>query len=450
MKKFLTIHHSLFYVIALLLIIIPLYTYKLGTIPINVTGDETTYLGVAYRVMFEITPLNPFQLMEDHTKAALDFYWMALITRIVGLDHAVFGMRLAIVIPAIGTLLTFFVLLKQRTNSFIAFATTLLLGTNILFLNFARSGWLNIVAVFFGTLMIYFLKKGFRRQRVRFFIYAALCASFSCYWYLSGYIYPISAIIFFLISILFSKKRKQYGKYFLVFLGISAIIIIPVFIMAYLYRDVSIVRPSVVFIFNNTSDNIAVTLIKQIKDVGLGLIFLDKHTIGKGFENPRYFPVNMSIVDPIARLFFLGGLIYFVYKFVRKPFLNIWMIIFVVTFLTVGILTIDAPNLARTILVVPCIYFLVGVSCFTIFQKIKTTISQYALSASLCIVGSTIIFINITTYFMWAQSETVAADRQPAIEYSEFNEWQTYQISLIKSGKLPIINQQWYNIRDNK
>lgn len=447
MKEIIIKYQTLIYVLIIILIILPVYTFKLGTIPTNITGDETTYLNVVYRILFEKNPINPFQLMEDHTKAALSFYWMGFVIRLVGFDHTVFGMRFAIVIPALGALITFFFLLKQKTNNVISCAITLLLGTNVLFLNFARSGWLNLVAVLFGMLMIFFLNKGFRKQQLRFFIFAGLCASFSCYWYLSGYIYPISAIIFFLISITFSKKRKQYCKYALSFLGISAIIIVPIFIMAYLHRDVSVVRPSVVFIFNNTADSIPTTLWKQSVDVGRGLILLDNQPIGKGYENPRYFPVKTSIVDPIIRLLFLISLVYYLYKFIQKPFINIWMIIFSVTFLTVGILTTDAPNLARTILIVPCIYFLVGVFCFTMFHKIKQKSNIPLLYSSAYLLMLLIIYANVTTYFTWAQSQTLAADRQPAIEYSEFLEWQQFQIDRVKSGYLPIINQQWYNIR---
>ncbi len=450
MKKFLIKYQSFIFVFIIILILFPIYTYKLGTIPTNVTGDETTYLNVVYRILFEKNPINPFELMEDHTKAALSFYWMGLIIRLVGFNHTVFGMRLAIVIPAVGTLVTFFFLLRQKTNNILASSITLLLGTNVLFLNFARSGWLNIIAILFGLLMIVFLNKGFKKQQLRFFIFAGLCSSFSCYWYLSGYIYPISAIIFFLILFAFSKERKRYLKYALTFLFTATMIILPIFTMAFLHRDVSVVRPSVVFIFNSTTDNIPITLWKQSIDVAIGLILLDNQPIGKGFENPRYFPIKTSIVDPIVRFLFLSGLIYYLYKFIRKPFFNIWMIVFSVTFLTVGILTIDAPNLARTILVLPCIYFLVGVFCFAVFNEIKHKIHTSVLYSSAYFLVILLIYINVTTYFKWAQSQTLADDRQPAIEYSEFYNWQQFQIDRIKSGYLPIINQQWYNIRNNE
>lgn len=448
MSRIFSKHTSLICICILLIVLVPLYMYKLGTIPTNISGDETTYLGVVYRILFGNRFVNPFYLVEDYTKTALAFYWMALIIKIVGIHHAVFGMRVAMTIPAIGLLIVFFILLKQKTTYVISFFMTLLLGTNILFLNFARSGWLNLSAVFFGTLSIFFLQKGLSTYKIRFYIFAGLSSSFACYWYLSGYIYPISMLLFLVILILSTRvKKKRLLKNLFIFSVTVFIILFPIMVMGYFQRNVSMARPSAVFIFHHTKQSIPQVLWQQTIDVGKGVIFFNSDVIGKGFENPRYFPIQTSLVDPIIRLLFLTGLLYYFYIFIRKPFVNIWMIIFLVTFLTVGILTVDAPNLARMIPILPCIYLLTGNYSFVLFKAMNKKMPTYLLLCSIAWLSLVIAFTNTRIYFSWAQSHTNSVDRHPAIEYSEFEDWQSFQIDRVKSGYLPIINQQWYNIR---
>jgi len=94
--------------IIILLFFIVLFSYKLNVIPTNTTGYETIYLNSTYQALFSPNIINPFLLMEDHTKIALNFYWMGLWIKIFGLDNAVFAMRFPIALAGIGTLLVFF------------------------------------------------------------------------------------------------------------------------------------------------------------------------------------------------------------------------------------------------------------------------------------------------------------------------------------------------------
>lgn len=431
----------------LVFVFILLFSYKLNTIPPNVSGDETSYLNATYQILFSPHLINPFLLMEDHTKTALNFYWMGTWIKLFGLNNTIFAMRFSIVIFSIGTLIVFFELMNKRTNITISLLITLLLGTNVWFMNFARSGWLNLVSVFWGITMIYFLEKAIEKQSVKIFFLSGVFGGLSCYSYLSGYIFPISALIFLTFRIFKSKKRRKSIKqvifYFIGFIPI----ILPIAIMAILIKNDFFLRPQVVFVFNNHSPFIPL-LITQITEVVKGLLFLDGNSIGKGIENLRYFPANASIADSFIRILFLSGVIYMTYNFFKKPYLNIWLIIYVITLGTVGVLTDNPPNLARTILILPCIYFLSGVMLFNIINFLKKIIGYRVAFLIVIPIVLLISYTNVSSYFKWSGSEEVAYYRQPAIDYYEFSVWQEYQINLIRNGKRPIVNQEWYQIRN--
>ncbi len=425
-----------------------LFSYKLNSIPTNISGDETIYLNSTYQTMFSPQTISPFLLMEDHTKTALNFYWMGLWIKIFGLNNAIFGMRFSIALAGVGALLAFFELLKKKTNPSISFLMTILLGTSIWFTNFARSGWLNLVAVFFGLVMIYFFEKAIEEQKIKMFFLSGILGALCCYSYLSGYIFPISAFVFLILYIIFNKNKRKALKQTLWYAFGFIPIVLPVAIMAALMRQDYLLRPEVVFVFQNTKDFVPLFL-RQLTDVLDGLLLLNGTSIGKGIENLRYYPGGLPAVDPFVKILFLSGIIYFLYKFFRKPGISIWPIIYIITIGTVGILTVDSPNLARAIPVLPYIYLLSGILLYKILIFLKKRGYYKITFLTLAIL---IIFVscnNIINYFTWAKADETAYYRQPAISYKEFPIWQDYQISLIKSGQRPIVNQEWYQIRDS-
>jgi hypothetical protein len=110
-------------------------------------------------------------------------------------------------------------------------------------------------------------------------------------------------------------------------------------------------------------------------------------------------------------------------------------------------ITIDAPNLSRSIPVLPFIYLLAGIALNELIKITKRKLSLVTVTAILIIIVSLISAYNIRHYFSWIQSSQVAQARQPAIEYEEFSAWQNYQIQRIKNNETPITNYDWYQIR---
>ena len=426
---------NLIFIILIVAFFSILYLYKLNSIPTNLTGDEMSYLKVVYQALYGPQFLNPFQLMEDHTKTVFNFYWMGLWIKIFGLNNTVFAMRFAISTVSIGALIVFYLLLKNRSNNFTAFSTTILLGTSVWFMNFSRSGWFNLVSVFFGLLMIYFFEKALKDKSLWFFLLSGFIGGLCLYSYLSGYIFPASAFTFLMFSVILGKDKISKLLHTVFYFSGFLIPAIPLIIMAFKMKNDYLLRPDVVFAFNKAQPFIHTFLI-QLTDVLKGLVLLDGGVIGKSFENPRYFPIHQSAVDPIIRTLFISGLLFYTYKFFKKPYFNIWILIFIITLGTVGLMTVDSPNLARTIPILPCIYFLSGVIIFNAYETFKKTINQKVILALFVILTFLIAANNIHSYFKWAQDDQTAAYRYPFVSYENFPSWQKYQIILAKQGIL--------------
>jgi len=71
------------------------------------------------------------------------------------------------------------------------------------------------------------------------------------------------------------------------------------------------------------------------------------------------------------------------------------------------------------------------------------------LFSSLLIVYLVFLVKDQNLYWEWTQSKELSQARQPAIEYNEFTPWQDYQIKIIREGRNPITNYEWYNLRNN-
>lgn len=429
---------------ALIIALLFLYTFKLEAIPANLTGDEVTYLSDIYKILYKDSFVNPLELMGDQSQTATNFYWMALWVKIFGINNAYVAMRFSTVILSILSLIVFYIILNKRFGSIVGFVTILLMGTSVWYINFSRNGWFNLGILLWGSLMIFFLEKGLEEKRLRWIIISGICAGIASYGYMSGKIFPLAAIIYFLILTLFKFNRTIF-KSFGIFVITVFITVIPLILIFLNNIPLFLTRPNAVFILKSplTYKNTIVTLIIQVIDTLKGLLLLDGSVIGKGVENLRYYPPHSSVADIITRGLFLPGAFFII---IKKTHIGIWWILYVLT-LIVGALTIDTPNLARTIAILPFIYLVVGLTLFEIIKLLRNKIPFEMLIFIVFAIAITISFHNISAYFKWMQSSEALNARQPAIDYKEFPIWQTYQIQRVKNGQSPVTNYEWYEIR---
>ncbi|MCL5783939.1 MAG: glycosyltransferase family 39 protein [Patescibacteria group bacterium] len=426
-------------VLLLIATVLPIYFYQLSSIPTNITGDEATYLGDVYKILFGNKFVSPLALLGDGSQVALNFYWMALWVKIFGLNNAIFGLRFSSGLWGTFVLIIFYYLMKRCTTAPISFFTTLLLGTSIWYLNFARGSWFNLGAIFLGLMMIYFWEKALQENKQRWFALSGLFAGLACYSYFGGKIYSLAAIFYLVIDSLSSKQPLTEIKKYFVFLKVFFLVLIPLIIVVLTHPLDYFGRPSMVFIFTWSQGNINLVY-NQFKQTLLGLTFLDGSVIGQGVENLRYFPSHQTVVDPVIKILFFTEVVLAIRHKIK---IGIWWLVYILSLIFLSAMTIDSPNLARAITVLPFIYFIAGLALNQIFIFLQKKFNFKQEALILCLVSFPLIWINVSGYFSWIQSPEVAQARQPALSFTDFPSWQSYQIQRVSQGLDTITIQQW-------
>jgi hypothetical protein len=376
--------------------------------------------------------------MGDGSQPAINFYYMAFFVKLFNIDHAVFALRFSNSLWAISVLVVFFLLLKNKTSEMLSLFITIMMGTSIWFMNFARNGWFNLGCVFFGLLMIYFLEIGLKKINSKYLLLSGLFAGVACYGYFSGKIFPVAAFLF-----LFSQRK--YFKFGLFFLVSFLITIIPLLFQISSHPDVYFRRASTTFIGNQSSqENVSKMIFDQVEKTISGVIFFQKNVVGQGTENSRYYPVKTPLLNSLTKILFWFCLLF---ALVRRVTIKIWLLVYALT-IAIGFATIDTPNSARLITILPCIFFIIGSSLNNAYNLINNKWVKNILLSSLFITYLCFLVKDQNLYWQWALSEELARARQPAIEYSEFISWQSYQIKIINKGYDPITNYEWYNLRN--
>ena len=425
-------------------------TYLLDKIPTNLTGDESWDLSNIYRISFG-TDTYPLTLLGDGSVPAILFYPVALAINFFGTSLSIIFLRLNIVMYSLFALIGFYLILEKSTSKLIAFLFTILLSSNYVFLNFSRTAWVNMAAVFSGLFLIFYIEKAIKNKKDLYYLLAGIFAGISFYSYHYGRVLVCFIIAYLIIKLLKNFFRKDLIRGFMIFFTTLIVVIIPFLTTS---ADKSIFRrPEATFAFSQSKitgkiTTIPTVFLSQLKYTLKGFLLLDETVMGRGIENQRYVPLGISPVNNIIKFLFWGGLIYFV---VKRKYLIWWMIILSV--LITQILSDLPPNFSRGLFYIPAIYFISGV--FT-YKALIYIINLFKLNIHrnfiyLCLLGFTIFAAikDIDLYFTWMNTPNMYNMRQPAISYEEFPYWQNYQINIIKYGGYPIVNQQWYVIRDN-
>jgi len=442
-----------------LIIIILLISFLIGvlwldTIPTNITGDEVTTLNDIYKIIFDRGNYL-FSFMGDGSITGINFYWSAFLIKIFGLKRTIFSLRLSSTIISVLSLIPFYLILKEKTSRAFSFAFTLLLSGNYVFLNFSRTAWVNLAETMFSSLfLILFLEKANKYGRSIYYILAGIFAGITLYSYTYGRILVISIFLYLILR--FFKKAYWNFDYFkkISLFSISTLIIfLPFFISVILNQAEAVLRrPKATYVFNPDKVaglNVKKILWHQVEYTFRGFIILDKTIMNEGIENMRYVPPNSPPVNNLIKFSFIVGLIY-VFIFERKK-LTLWWVVFVSILIT-QILSDLPPNFARGLFYIPFIYFICGIFSYKISDFLKKSFSQqksilFIFISFLIITASFSFFSDINYYFKWMKTDNIYSARQPALDYNEFPQWQSYQIKRVKAGLPPVTNYEWYRIR---
>lgn len=298
-------------------------------------------------------------------QATLVFYpTIALIK--LGISDQLFALRLTSIILSIMALIPFFYIIRNNSNTLIAFCTTLMFSFSYYYLQFSRIGWTNIHPIMLGLFLMWFTKLAINKNSLIFYFLSGITAGLLIYTYRSGEIFIFAAFILLILNIISSKKKLSIKIVrFLLFLAIFTLVSLPW--MNKIFSDWNLynLRANVVSINNaerpyHNLYNQREIIQYQILTTFKSWILLDTiNGNGGNIENSRYLPLRYPLISPILIPFFWTGIIISLKKW-KKSF--IWFFIFLSGLVFGQVLTVDPPNGSRGLILLPIIYIFIGYS----------------------------------------------------------------------------------------
>ncbi len=310
-----------------------------------------------------------------------DFHWDFSKSRIVhllplgliklGVEDKFLALRYSSVIISILALIPFFYIILLYANKLIAFSTTLLFSYSYYFLQFSRVGWTDVILNIFLGLLLFLLLVRIKSEEGKVMILsvmAGLVAAILFYSYRSSIILLLVSLIFLIAK---KTNRNNFKLYTLnIFLYVISFLIFSFpWIMTiknypekYNLRLNSVSINTIEFpniIFNSKFDLIVFQSVKTINS----WVLLNRQ-YGSGYEDQRYLPQGYPIVNVFIKLGFWAGIV-FGFLEIKKTY----PLYFIIILGLLGqIFTVNPPNGARGLIMLPCIYilFAIGVSKITV------------------------------------------------------------------------------------
>jgi 4-amino-4-deoxy-L-arabinose transferase-like glycosyltransferase len=318
------------------------------------------------------------------------------------------ALRLPAALFGILTVLGLYFLGKELYSKNIGLLAAFLLSVNFWHVNFSRIAFRAIMAPFFAVWAFYFLMLAFRdpnTSKKKSFIFAAiggLLFGLGVYTYIAFRILPVLALVLLFLYWLRSKKiSKTEWLGFLIFVGASVLIALPILIY-FLHNPGDFTgRTSEISIFGSAS---------PVKTLALNTLKTLNMFFFAGDGNWRHnFSGAPELFWPVA-LFFLIGIILAIKKFreekLQSGFLFGWFILALapVVFSSEGI-----PHALRSILLVPPVFLLSAVGAMETHNFFRYKFSKRTLNIASAAVLLLIAFYGYKEYFWdWAHNPNVA------------------------------------------
>jgi hypothetical protein len=389
--------NSLFLIVFIILISFFPRIWELNKFP-PVVVDEPAYLR-DINVMLEKNDYSIANTQWDGSQATLAYLPTIILIKTI-IPNQFLALRLTSVLISLLTLIPFFFLAKKYTNKLIAFSSTLMFSFSYYFLQFSRVGWGVIYPLMIGFYLLWIIESLDDHHRYLKLITAGILAGIISYLYRAGEIIIFGAFVFLLIKV-FNKQKKLIKKIFEILIPIFIFFIISAPWINTIRSNWQFftLRQRVVSVENvnkpyHKYDNEGDIFTYQITTSVKSWLFLLSET-GTNPENPRYLPAGNSLIDPILIPLFIAGFIIAIIKFKN---MYIWIFIYILG-VTIGqILTIDPPNGARGLILLPIIYLFSALSLNAVYNLFNN--AKFA-TAVLIIFSVIISIIDFLFYLNW-------------------------------------------------
>ena len=428
--------------------------YRLGSFPANLMADEADNLGVIYTILAHSGP-GPFGL--DWKPSPAFSMWVASIF-VYFAKNDLLGLRLPSALFSVLALPITYLLYRRYIHPVAAILALTLMSFSVWYLNFSRSGWENVNVVLLTSLALLLLHKALEKKQWKWWILTGFITSLGLYSYFSGRAILLSLIAYAPIAILLHRKQvtRIVAGY-----GLLIITAIALFIpqLPSIAADPARfnIRAERVSVLNAAEDGyfghygIGSILLYQIQRNAR--FFFDGSVMGGPAYSPpeqplkdtrpRYSPFGKPLLDPVTALLFALGMILSLFCLRNS---SIWWVSFLVPWFFTQVLSINTPDAARGIGMIPSIYFFVGLALDKIIAVFKNNKAR-----SVAIVISTFIIASISIwntieYFNWASSPEFLEAREPAVPLSQFEQWSKVQQQRAQEHLPPLTVTEWKEI----
>ena len=386
---------------AIILLALALRLYRLDSIPPGMWGDEANDGLEALRVLSGQFS-TPFTTDWGGNPAMKAFVNAASF---VIFGPTIFGLRVVAAIFGTVSIFLTYLLARQLFTPRVALLSGFLLTVSRWHIHRSRFDSVVIQALPFELAAFFFLFRGLKSRRLSDFAWSGLALGFGLNFYHGSRIVPFIVVALLVYEIL--RDRWGFIRHYclgLMVLLIAALVAFAPLGLVFLQRPEALVRRArIVWLFNNKAhfrgmypgehSDLEMAML-QAKDTLLMFNY-------KGDANPVNNWAREPMLDPVTAVLFVLGLAYALYRWKddRHFFLLSWLFL---TLLTGSVLTIGAPQTARTTGVIPAVCILAALFLDTAGRELDRSLARRdrRCLAVIGLVALTIIgYSNVDTHF---------------------------------------------------
>ena len=419
--------------VSVIVIAVALRVIRLGTIPRILAGDEIDTIQDAVHINAGNGPsIFGFDWSQSPILGTYPLVW---ILRVFG--DSVADVRLYPVIFSMLALILTYLLARETVSAPAALAAVLLLATNVWFLNFSRTLWYDMNAVFFAVGACWSVTRALKtagRTPWIWWLVTALFITGGLYGYATGRFICISTAVIAVFAVaarLAPVRRTLLGLALAAV--VSALLFAPEAKFLHEHFDRFTTRSDTVSVFNRKDaagdkKNGWVLAWRNIEPNIRGLIFNEGLQAQRGPTNARYHPVatahggtERAALNLMGTILFLAGLIVGAFRW-RQTYT--WFPFFIPVFL-VNIFSVDTPDYSRSIVLAPFYFLFIGLLFDEVLRHRWRFAPKPVVLAAILATTAFISARDVKLYFDWQSQMDTQIQRAPGVDYCEYGPWLT-------------------------
>ena len=439
--------------------------YRLGSFPDTVLADEADNAQSSIQILYDHPPENGLFGFDWTPQPAFSVYKEAAFISIFGFN--IMAMRLPSALISTLALIPFCMLLRRQFSIAASFLATILLATNVWYLNFSHSGWNNIDICFYMLMAMLFLmwaldaiQASSERPWLKWVYFAA--SGFFCalglYGYPSGRALSLAVAAFFPVAWFFNRSHfKTLLLGYVVLFAVEAAIFAPEGIYVARNWEHFNGRSKVVIIFDNPDFKADPwgTMLKQLDWNVRG------PWDGRVNNTPQYSPVGEPQLDRVTGLLALVGMaLTLILRMLRSRSETwFWWLMLLTGWALSQLITVGTPNGARGIGYMPTLIYFAGVGIegiVLLLSQISRKVSGVPIFRPLSFAAIIVILLlaayaNIKHYVDWQNLPHTRQDRYIYVTAREFPDWSEHIAFRARNNQGTLNVGQWrelYPIED--